>query len=89
MSDGLVVWDDSDRIPRTGLPVEYRIPEIDRYIGIDCPCIHLRLYSTIMRAYGLDETQLIVLFPLSLSGATQHWYASLDSFSRRTWDDLA
>ena len=70
MSDGLVVWDDSDRIPRTGLPVEYRMSEIDRYTGIDYPCIHLRLYSTIMRAYGLDETQLIVLFPLSLSGAT-------------------
>ena len=42
-----------------------------------------------MRAYGLDEAQLIVLFPLSLSGTTHHWYTSFDSSYRRTWEDLA
>ncbi|RVW54991.1 hypothetical protein CK203_093141 [Vitis vinifera] len=29
------------------------------------------------------------LFPLSLSGAAQRWFASLESSRRRTWDDLA
>ncbi|KAL6327019.1 hypothetical protein AAG906_013186 [Vitis piasezkii] len=56
--------------------------------GIGCPRIHLRLYSTIMRAHGLDEAQMIMLFPMSLSGA-QRWFASLDVSRRRTWDDLA
>ena len=32
---------------------------------------------------------MIVLFPLSLSGVTQRWYASLDSFRCRTWENLA
>ncbi|RVW40281.1 hypothetical protein CK203_082770 [Vitis vinifera] len=38
---------------------------------------------------GLDEAQLLTLFPLSLSGMTQRWYASLESSRRRTWEDLA
>ncbi|RVW40595.1 hypothetical protein CK203_079191 [Vitis vinifera] len=32
---------------------------------------------------------MITLFPLSLSGAAQRWFASLESSRRRTWDDLA
>ena len=31
---------------------------------------------------------MIMLFPLSLSGATQRWFPSLDPSRRRTWDDL-
>ena len=89
MLDSLVAWDDFDGIPLASLPTEFRMSEIDRYTGIDYLRIHIRIYSTIMRAYGLDETQLIVLFPLSLSGATQHWYASLDSSHHKTWEDLA
>ncbi|RVW19495.1 hypothetical protein CK203_117644 [Vitis vinifera] len=68
--DSLVAWDDFDGIPVASLPAEFRMSKIDRYTGIGYPRIHIRIYSTIMRAYGLDETQLIVLFPLSLSGAT-------------------
>ena len=29
-----------------------------------------------------------IIFPLSLSGATQRWFASLDPLRRRTWADL-
>ena len=32
---------------------------------------------------------MIMLFPLSLSGAAQRWLASLDPSRRRTWTDLA
>ena len=31
---------------------------------------------------------MIMLFPLSLSGAGQHWFASLDPSRLRTWADL-
>ena len=84
MSDGSIVWADSDGIPMASLPTEFRMLEIDKYTGIDYPHIHFRLYSTIMRAYILDETQLIFLFPLSLSSATQCWYASLDLSHHKT-----
>ena len=64
------------------------MPGIERYTGIGCPKIHLRLYSTVMRAHGLDKVQLIMFFPMSLSGAAQHWFASLDASHRKTWVDL-
>eukprot|EP00261_Vitis_vinifera_P025052 XP_010657630.1 PREDICTED: uncharacterized protein LOC100852852 [Vitis vinifera] len=89
VSDGSVVWDDFGGMPVASLPAKFRMPDIERYTGIGCPRIHLRLYSTVMRAHGLDEPQMITLFPLSLSGAAQRWFASLESSRRRTWDDLA
>ena len=55
---------------------------------IGCPRIHLQLYNAIMRGHRLDEAQMIILFPLSLSGAAQRWFASLDPSRSRTWADL-
>ncbi|KAL6312346.1 hypothetical protein AAG906_008000 [Vitis piasezkii] len=80
-----------DRLERglSQLAAKFRMPDIERYTGIGCPRLHLRLYSTVMRAHGLDEPQMITLFPLSLSGAAQRWFASLEASRHRTWDDLA
>ena len=89
VSDGGMAWDDFDGLPVASLPTKFRMPEIERYTGIGCPRIHLRLYSTVMRAHGLDEAQMIMLFPMFLSGAAQRWFTSLDVSRRRTWDDLA
>ena len=89
ISKGVISWDDFDEAPMASLSAQFRMPEIERYAGIDCPKIHLRLYSTMMRAHGLDEAQLIMLFPMSLSGIMQHWFASLDTSCHRTWDDLS
>ncbi|XP_034694102.1 uncharacterized protein LOC117920604 [Vitis riparia] len=87
--DEMISWDDSVDVSVATLPVGFRMPDIERYTGVGCPRIHLKLYSTVMRALGLDEAQLLSLFPLSLSGMTQRWYASLESSRRRTWEDLA
>ena len=32
---------------------------------------------------------MVIIFPLSLSGAAQCWFASLEPSRRRTYDDLA
>ena len=86
--DGVIGWDEYDDLPVPGLPVELRMPNIERYTRIGCPRIHLQFYTVVMRRHRLDETQMIMLFPLSLSGAAQHWFASLDPSSRKTWVDL-
>ena len=70
------------------LPVKFRMADIERYTGIGCPRIHLQLYSAVMRGHRLDEAQMIMLFPLSLSGATQHCFSSSDPSRCRTWADL-
>ena len=78
VSDGIIGWDGYDDLQVAALPDEFRMPDIERYTGIGCPCIHLQLYSIVMRGHRLDEAQMIMLFPLSLSGAAQRWFASLD-----------
>ena len=88
VSDGVIGWDGYDDLPMAALPVEFRMPNIERYTRIGCPCIHLQLYTAVMRGHRLDEAQMIMLFPLSLSGAAQRWFASLDPSRRRTWADL-
>ena len=88
VSDGVIGWDGYDDLPVAALPVEFRMPDIERYTGIGFPRIHLQLYTVVMRGHRLDETQMIMLFPLSLSGAAQRWFASLDPSRRRTWADL-
>ena len=70
------------------LLVEFRMSDIERYTRIGCTRIHLQLYSAVMRGHRLDESQMIMFFPLSLSGAAQRWFASLDPSRRRTWADL-
>ena len=42
------------------LPAKFRMLEIERYRAIGCPRIHLRLYSMIMRAHGLDEAHMVI-----------------------------
>ena len=69
VSEGDISWDDFDGASVASLLAQFRMPEIERYTGIGCPKIHLRLYSSVMRAHGLDEAHLIMLFPMSLSGA--------------------
>ena len=54
--DKAITWEDFDGALVASLLAKFRMPEIERYMGIGCPHIHLRLYSTIMRAHGLDET---------------------------------
>ena len=89
VSDGIMSWDGYDDLPMEALPVESRMPDIERYTRIGCPRIHLQLYNAFMHEHRLDETQMIMLFPLSLSGPAHHWFASLDPSRRRTWTNLA
>ena len=84
----LIGWDGYDDLQVAALLVEFCMPDIERYTGIGCPRIHLQLYSNVMCGHRLDEAQMILLFPLSLSGAAQRWFASLDPSRRRTWADL-
>ena len=70
------------------LQVQFCMLDIESYTGIGCPRIHLQLYNAVMRGHRLDEAQMIMLFPMSLSGVAQRWFTSLDPSRRRTWADL-
>ena len=42
LSDGVIGLDGYDDLPVTALPIEFRIPDIERYTRIGCPRIHLQ-----------------------------------------------
>ncbi|RVW55867.1 hypothetical protein CK203_104110 [Vitis vinifera] len=52
--DEIISWDDPDDVPVATLPISFRMPDIERYMGVGCPRIHLRLYSIVMRALELE-----------------------------------
>ena len=41
VSDGIMSWDGYDDLPVAAFPVEFRMLDIERYMGIGCPRIHL------------------------------------------------
>ena len=82
-----MTWDDRDGVPAASLPAKFYMPNIECYNGIGCPKIRLRLYNTVMRARRIDDAQLVVIFPMSLSGAAQRWFASIEPSRLRTWED--
>ena len=41
--DRAITWEDFDGVPMASLPAKFRMPEIERYTGIGCPRLHLRL----------------------------------------------
>ncbi|RVW23314.1 hypothetical protein CK203_100919 [Vitis vinifera] len=47
--------------------IQVQDADIERYMVVGCLYTYLRLYSTVMRAHGLDGSQMITMFPLSLS----------------------
>ncbi|KAL6325889.1 hypothetical protein AAG906_038378 [Vitis piasezkii] len=87
VSDGAISWDDFDGALVASLPSHFGMPEIERYMSIGCPKIHLRLYSSVMRAHGLDEAYLIMLFPMSLSGVAQPLYGMEEGIARGLWPE--
>ena len=55
VSNGVIGWDGYDNLLVAALPVEFRMPDIERYTGIGCHRIHLQLYNAVMRGHRLDE----------------------------------
>nr|CAN83547.1 hypothetical protein VITISV_033413 [Vitis vinifera] len=89
LKDGGLTWDDRDGTPAVNLPAKFHMPDIERYSGISCPKIYLRLYNTVIRAHVIDDAQLVALFSMSLSGMTQRWFVSVEPSRLRTWEDVA
>ncbi|RVW64297.1 hypothetical protein CK203_052275 [Vitis vinifera] len=74
-------WDDLDSIPVANPPAKFRMPDIERYMVVDCLYTYMRLYSIVMRAHGLDGSQMITMFPLSLSEVSRR---ELEGFRQRS-----
>ena len=56
VTDGVMSWDGYDDLHVAALLVEFHMSDIEKYTGIECPRIHLQLYSVVMRGHRLNET---------------------------------
>ena len=71
VAEGMDVWDGFDNAPVTPLPPKFLMLDMEGYIGRGCIRTHLRIYSRLIRGMGLDEAQLIMLLPFSLSSVAR------------------
>ena len=62
VTDGVMSWDGYDVLPIAALPIKFLMLDIERCTGIGCPCIHLQLYSAVMRRHRLVITTQNMLF---------------------------
>ena len=53
VADGVIGWDGYDDLSVAALLVEFGMPDIERYMGKGCPCIHLQLYKVVMHEHRL------------------------------------
>ncbi|RDY11348.1 hypothetical protein CR513_04005, partial [Mucuna pruriens] len=63
------------------LPIDFKTPEFDKYIGSSCPKVHLVIYCRKMAVYIYDDKILIHYF--------QDRYVNLEHGRIKTWRELA
>ncbi|KAL6319791.1 hypothetical protein AAG906_036850 [Vitis piasezkii] len=81
-SDGAITMEDFDGAPMASLLTKFRMPEIERYTNIGYSCMHLRLYSIVIRAHRLYEARM-------LQALRQRLEKSVTSFTSRLREKIA
>ncbi|RDX57797.1 hypothetical protein CR513_62937, partial [Mucuna pruriens] len=69
-------------------PMDFKVPNFDKYRGSSCPRTHLAMYCQKMTTYVQDEKILVHCFQDSLSRAALSWYVNLERGCIKTWKDL-
>ena len=87
-SYGFVNMSELCLVPNVTIPLEFKVPNFDKYKRIACPKNHLRMYCRRMWAYAMDEKLLMHFFQESLAGATIIWYTNLEPSRISSWRDL-
>jgi len=75
-------------VPNVVIPKKFRVPEVVKYMGTQCPITHLKAYCNKMAEVVDDEKLLIHFFQDSLSDAALTWYMRLDNTKVKKWKDL-
>lgn len=76
-------------VPDVVIPPKFKAPEFEKYKGLTCPNIHLKMYYRKKVAYARDDKLMIHFFQYRLPRASLDWYIQLDCNNIHTWDELA
>ncbi|RVW35615.1 hypothetical protein CK203_108072 [Vitis vinifera] len=86
VSDGIMGWDGYDDMPVAALPVEFRMPDIERYMGIGCPRIH---FGAAQRWFAsLDPSRRRTWADLGQEFIRQYSFNTIVDISRRELEAL-
>ena len=80
MTDGrLIGQDDTDAMSTASFVAKFRVSDMEKYSGIDCPLIHFKLYSTVIRAHLYQSGWCLEMLCFSLLQS---------HLGSGTWEDL-
>ncbi|XP_050876893.1 uncharacterized protein LOC127080623 [Lathyrus oleraceus] len=71
------------------LPQKFKVLDLPKYKGLNCPHSHLTMYCRKMASHIDNDNLLIHCFQDSLVGAFLDWYISLEHSKIRSWRDLS
>lgn len=75
-------------VPNIVIPKKFKVLEFVKYIGTQCPIIHLKAYYNKMVEVVYNEKLLIHFFQDRLSDVALNWYMCLDNIKAKGWKDL-
>lgn len=76
-------------LPDVVIHPKFKAPNFEKYKGLSCPNIHLKMYYRKMVAYARVDKLKIHFFQDNLTGASLEWYMQLEHNNVRTWAELA
>ena len=83
----LMDYDSLSLFPNARLPPNFKMPNLDKFDGIDCLKSHLKMYMRDMQPLGAIEEVLAQMFQNTLTEAALRWFLNLDDARARSWKD--
>ena len=84
----LMDYDSISLFPNARLPPKFKMPNLDKFHGTDCPKPYLKMYIRAMQPLGMTEEVLAQMFQNTLTGASLRWFLNLDDARARSWEDI-
>ena len=74
--------------PTARIPLQFKMPELEKFDGTGCPKTHLKMYVRAMHPRGATDELLAQMFHETLATSALKWFLSLDENRTRTWEDI-
>ena len=70
------------------LPENFKMSEIDHFVGTGNPQRHVKLCISILQTMGCNHDHIAMLFPQTLKKAALSWFLTLENSKTRAWEDI-
>ena len=81
-------YDSLSLFPNARLPPKFKMPNLDKFDGTNCPKSHLKMYMRAMQPLGATKEVLAQMFQNTLTGVALRWFLNLDDARARSWEDI-